>query len=128
MENLLKYYCMFLLSLIVAGCASHPDKLQAESVSTLAYENYTCATISSESTRIDSRLAELHEKLKKERQGDIAQTAVAVTLFWPALFFLDGDNTPEATEFRRLKGEYEALGKISEMKNCGIEFKTIGKS
>jgi len=38
-------------------------------------------------------------------------------LFWPALFFLDGDN-PQAVEYARLKGERETLEKVAIDKNC----------
>ena len=30
-------------------------------------------------------------------------------LFWPALFFLEGGDGPEAAEYAQLKGQYEAL-------------------
>lgn len=36
---------------------------------------------------------------------------VGLVLFWPALFFLAGDDQKE--ELARLKGEYEALEKAS---------------
>jgi len=43
---------------------------------------------------------------------------VGLVLFWPALFFLIGDDKKE--ELARLKGEYEALEKIAIQKDCNI--------
>ncbi|MGH9425353.1 MAG: hypothetical protein ACRD2L_03485 [Terriglobia bacterium] len=50
--------------------------------------------------------------------------AVGLILFWPTLFFIDGTG-PEAQEYGRLKGEYEALEKVSIQKECGYEFKEL---
>ncbi len=36
------------------------------------------------------------------------------------LFFLDGD-TPQAAEYARLRGEFDALEKASIQKNCGLK-------
>ena len=45
--------------------------------------------------------------------------AVGMLLFWPALFFLEGGDSPEAAEYSRLKGEVEALNEASMLKKCG---------
>lgn len=43
---------------------------------------------------------------------------VSLVLFWPALFFIDGDN-PDAQEYARVKGEYLAVEQAYIKKNCG---------
>jgi hypothetical protein len=48
-------------------------------------------------------------------------TGVALVLFWPAAFFIKGDG-PAAAELGRLKGEYEALERVSNQKRCGLRF------
>jgi hypothetical protein len=50
--------------------------------------------------------------------------ALGLVLFWPALFFIGGDG-PEAQEYGRLKGEYDALEKASIQEECGYEFKEL---
>jgi hypothetical protein len=50
--------------------------------------------------------------------------ALGLILFWPSLFFLDGDG-PEAQEYARLKGEYEALEVASIQEKYGYEFAAI---
>ena len=54
-------------------------------------------------------------------------TTVGVVIFWPALFFIDGDNQKTA-ELARLKGEMEALEQASIQKNCGIQFQRQARS
>ena len=53
--------------------------------------------------------------------GDAMMMGVGLLLFWPAMFFLDGDG-PEAAEYARLKGEAEALEMASIQKECGLRF------
>jgi hypothetical protein len=53
--------------------------------------------------------------------GDAVATGVALVLFWPAAFFIKGDGAT-AAELGRLKGEFEALEKVSIQKGCGIRF------
>jgi len=43
----------------------------------------------------------------------------AVVIFWPAAFFVKGDGQ-NAAELARLKGEFEALEKVSIEKNCNL--------
>ena len=112
-------------SLALSACASSPDKMTAMSVSTLSYESYDCDQIAAESQRVERRVSELYGQLKKTADNDSAQMAVGLILFWPTLFFLEGGDGPEAAEYRRLKGEYEALQKVSVQKKCGLEFQTM---
>jgi hypothetical protein len=60
----------------------------------------------------------LSGKLDDNAEKDEAVTAAGIILFWPALFFLGGTKEEEA-EFGRLKGEFNALEKVSIQKNCG---------
>jgi hypothetical protein len=57
-----------------------------------------------------------------KRTSDAVMTGVAVVVFWPALFALEGDGQT-AAELARLKGELEAVEKASIQKNCGIQFR-----
>lgn len=68
---------------------------------------------------LSSRVAEVGGQVEKTASDDDAQMGVALVLFWPTLFFLDGD-TPQAAEYARLKGEFDALEKAAIRKNCGF--------
>ena len=47
---------------------------------------------------------------------------IGMLVFWPALFALEGGDGPGATEYARLKGEYEAVRSTSVLKECGLRF------
>lgn len=102
----------------VSGCASNPEKIQAASVSPLQYREYNCNQIRLELERVTKRADELHGRLKKLSDDDAAQMAVGMILLWPALFFLEGGDGPEAAEYARLKGERDALQKVAVERNC----------
>lgn len=81
-----------------------------------------CKQIAAELDRVERKINELYHRLGKTASNDSAQMAVGLILFWPTLFFLEGGDGPEAAEYARLKGEMEALEKVSIKKNCGIKF------
>lgn len=68
---------------------------------------------------LSRRVSEIGGQVDKTASDDNAQMAVGMILFWPTLFFLDGD-TPQATEYGRLKGEFEALEKAAIQKHCSF--------
>ncbi|MBG68248.1 MAG: hypothetical protein CMF03_10195 [Hyphomonas sp.] len=89
----------------------------------MAYQGYDCEQIALEQNRIERRTGELYQSLKKEANADKWQMGVGLILFWPALFMLEGGDGPEASEYARLRGEYNALSEVSIMKKCQIQFK-----
>lgn len=111
----------FGITLLLFGCASNPDKIDAAYVSPLKYDDYDCQQIAMEMDYVGQRTNELYQRLKAERKADNAQMGVGLVLFWPALFFLEGGDGPEATEYAQLKGDFEALRVNSVQKRCGID-------
>lgn len=104
----------------LAGCASQPDKMQAQYVSPAQYESYDCTRVTNEMGQTSRRINELYTRLKKTADNDAAQMGVGLVLFWPTLFFLEGGDGPDAGEYSRLKGEYEALETVAIQKNCSV--------
>lgn len=103
---------------IATGCASDPKKISAAYVSPAQYRGWDCDQIVDESAHIERRSIELYQSLKKDSDADKWQMGVGLILFWPALFALEGGDGPEASEYSRLKGEYEALRTVSVEKRC----------
>ena len=108
-------------AIALAGCASSPDQMQTSYVSPLQYKDYDCDQVSLELERVSRRANELYGSLKKTADNDAAQMAVGMILFWPALFFVEGGDGPEAAEYSRLKGERDALEKIAVQKKCEVK-------
>ncbi len=113
-----------ILAFLVTGCASNPDKIAASYVSPLKYNSYNCDQIGMEMEAVARKTTALHSELQKERTADNWQTGVGLVLFWPALFFLEGGDGPEAVEYASLKGEFEALRESSVAKQCTINTKS----
>lgn len=109
--------------LALVSCASSPNKIGAQYVSPIIYQDYDCDQIAMEQHRIERRTGELYQSLKREANADKWQMGIGLVLFWPALFMLEGGDGPEATEYARLRGEYNALSEVSIMKRCQLKFK-----
>jgi hypothetical protein len=109
-------------ALSVCGCAKTADEIAPAYVSPLAYQNYSCSQIGEEVQRISVRAAELSGVQDEKATSDAVVTTVGVVVFWPALFFIEGDGQ-NAAELARLKGEYETLEKIANEKGCKLEIR-----
>lgn len=108
-------------ALVLAGCAQNADEVQASYVSPLNYQSFSCQQIEQEARRVSARATQAAGVQDRSAQGDAVATGVALVLFWPALFFIDGDDET-AAELARLRGEQDALEQASIQKNCGIVF------
>lgn len=109
----------------LGACASSADKVAAAYVSPIQYSSLSCRQVTEESARVSARASESAGVQDSKRTSDAVATTVGVIVFWPALFFIDGDNQKTA-ELARLKGEMEALEQVSVQKNCGIQFQRQG--
>lgn len=110
-----------LISGLLLGCASNPDKISTAYVSPLKYKNYDCDQVAMEMDHVSRRTTDLYFSLKRKADNDTAQMGVGLVLFWPTLFFLEGGDGPEASEYSQLKGEYEALHTTAVEKKCAME-------
>ena len=102
-------YLIFILIFFISSCATDPKEIDAAYVSPLVYKDYDCDQIAMEMDHVGRRTHILYNRLKEERDADEWQTGVGILLLWPTLFWLEGSDGPEATEYAQLKGEYEAL-------------------
>ena len=109
---------LFLL-FIVTGCATSPNEMTASYVSPLIYQSFDCQQLVMESDRVSRRVQSMHAKLDEKEGDDSAKMAIGLLLFWPALFFLDGDEDG-AIEYKRLKGESEAVHQAAIAKKCDL--------
>jgi len=120
----MKNIISIVVCVLIVGCATGSKDISTSYVSPLVYNNYDCDQISREASRLTRKVSESASKVDERADDDSSTMAIGLILFWPSLFFIDGDG-PEAQEYARLKGEYEALEVASIQKKCGHEFKTI---
>lgn len=119
-----KILIAILSCVVLTACAKHTNEIQAQYISPLEYQSYNCRQISSEMTAVSRKVSEIGGQVDKTASDDSAQMGVGLILFWPALFFLDGD-TPQAVEYARLKGEFNALEKAANLKGCGFKIEPL---
>ncbi|GAB6041322.1 hypothetical protein [Endothiovibrio diazotrophicus] len=118
-----KLLVIALSAALLSACASRPDKISAAQVSSAGYEKMTCNEIEAEMTSNFNRTQDLNASLHEKASNDEAAMAIGMILFWPALFALEGGDGPEAAEYSRLKGEFNALEGVAVRHDCerGIE-------
>ncbi|NVO22634.1 hypothetical protein [Donghicola mangrovi] len=112
-------------ALSLSACAKPADKVTAQYVSPIQYQAYSCNQLSAEAQRVAVQASTASGVQNKKAQNDALVTGAAVVLFWPAAFFVGGNNENTA-ELARLKGELDAIERASISKNCGIEFRRQG--
>lgn len=111
---------------MLAGCAADTAQIRPSDVSPLEYRAYSCSDIEAEAHRISRKAKELGERVNKTAADDDAQMAVGLILFWPALFFLEGEDTADTRLYAELAGKYDALEQASITKKCGLKFGRLG--
>lgn len=105
------------IAMVLSGCATSSDKITASYVSPIHYQNMDCQQIATEMDRVRSAAVASGAQVDKAANNDAGIMAAGMILFWPALFFLGGNQAKEA-EYAKLKGESEALDKVAVDKKC----------
>ena len=116
-------WALLLMGLTLGACAKKSENVAASYVSPLAYQQFNCRQLAEEAGRVSQRAAELSGVQNRKRTGDIVATTAAIIVFWPAAFLVSGDEAQTA-ELARLKGEFEAIQRVSVEKGCSIRFES----
>lgn len=104
----------------LGACASHTHEIAPAYVSPTEYEDFSCKKIKAEMARVTRRAQAVAADVNKNADGDSTAMGVGLILFWPALFFIDGDS-PQAQEYAQLKGRFAALEDVNVEKDCNIK-------
>jgi hypothetical protein len=103
-------------SVIVAaalcGCAKSPQSISPAYISDITYKPLSCQDLAIESARISQALAAASTQQENARTND----TVGVIFLGLPVSTLSGDNV--APEIARLKGENEAIHRVSMEKHC----------
>lgn len=102
----------------LSACASKSENIKPVYVSPMQYHDYNCNQIRMEMSRLTRRVNEVAGVQDDQATDDAVALGVGLVLFWPALFFMIGDDQKE--EIARLKGEFEALEQAAIQKECNI--------
>ncbi|MEO8631663.1 MAG: hypothetical protein ABI612_26750 [Betaproteobacteria bacterium] len=101
---------------VLSGCASSPSSISAAYISPTTYQNLTCQQIDTEILAVDSKAGDLYHRIKRRSSSDSVYMGVGLLVAWPALLFLSGGKSNDATEYAQLKGSKDAL--IAARRSC----------
>jgi len=119
MITLKRILSVFIVMAIISGCATRPSNVAASHVSSLKYDAVTCERLAIEADEVESKLSTTTASLESKANTDAALVAAGF-LLWPLWFGTAATGgKAEEQELARLKGEKEAISKVSLIKNCG---------
>ena len=106
------------LALIVSGCNNvSSTEVIAQSASTYEYSDMTCSELEVEMEYLSNAANSAGTVVDKKHSSVQGKNAAAFLFFWPALFLID-DNSVEAQQYAKLKGEYAAAKRVHRRKDC----------
>jgi hypothetical protein len=108
-------------ALALAGCASKAADIAPTYVSPIQYQSYTCQQLAEEAQRVSTAAIAASGTQDSQATKDAVATGVAVVIFWPSAFFVQGDKQ-NAAYLAQLKGQMEAIQQESIRKNCRFQF------
>ena len=108
---------IFVLTMVLSACATHPDKIDPMVQPTTVYNEWTCERISLALIGNENELKRYVDNQQSKRTWDNVKMTAGLVLFWPTLFFIDGDGY-DANKIAELRGEREALQKVAERERC----------
>ncbi|HJN38033.1 MAG TPA: hypothetical protein QF353_04585 [Gammaproteobacteria bacterium] len=118
-----KHNSILMSLIILSGCAVNPnEQIVAKYSSNMEFKSYSCSEMIQENNRISHKLDELYVLLKKKGMynDQYSQTWLGPTR--------TKQRKPEAVDFGKLKGLYEAINIEAKIKNCNMARFTAPKS
>lgn len=114
-----KIYAM-VACLVIAGCSKDKDEIASAYISPVMYQSYDCEQLSWEQQALVQRATSLGASVDGDSTNDAIATGVSLVLFWPAAFFIGGNDEVKQVELSQLKGKLEAVQTAMIRKKCGI--------
>jgi hypothetical protein len=118
-ETIMRNLGIVVFSAALAGCAAIVGHYSY--TSPVAYQSYTCQQLALEAQAVSISAATLSGVQDSQRTKDQWTTTATVVIFWPAAFFVQGDNQT-AAELAQMKGQMVAIEQASIAKKCDIKF------
>lgn len=117
-----KIITLFIVVVFLNACGKDTKALKAHYVSPMEYRGYNCQQLEVEMVQTSNRAQMLAGPINDRAAYDAVALAGGFIVWWPSFFLIQG-NSPKAKYYARLKGEFEALEKAAEQKECNIEVK-----
>ncbi len=115
------YAGLLVSSFVLSACAETSQNVEAAQVSTEDYDRLSCRQITEEATRVSQAAQAVSVKQNEAAKKDAVTKGVAWAVLGPAALLIK-TNEVHSAELARLKGELNALERVSVRKTCGIVF------
>ncbi len=110
---------VLILTCVLAACASTSHDVAPIEVPTTTYDSLACKDLASERARVNAEISQLADKIDGGLMAERIKMGVGVTLFWPALMFIESASA-EHEELAQLKGERKSLRLSMAVRGCPI--------
>lgn len=104
-------------TIALSACASSSDDVVATYVSPREFADHTCEDLIEEHQTVRSQVFQLSDAQDDRASQDAAVTAAGVILFWPALFFIEGDDS-QTYQLSEMKGRQQTLETVIRENDC----------
>lgn len=104
--------------LMLAACATNPDKVASAYVSASEYNGMSCQQLLTAYTINENEASALYSSMKSKSRVNTTAGVVGVVLFWPALFFMKGKDASADAKMSELKGRKTAINKAINLNGC----------
>ena len=110
---------ILLIALGLSACAQASGDVRPVYTPATNFSDLTCDQLREKLLDVQGKVTVVAGQQDQKRKVDQTATGVGLVLFWPALIAM-----PLTADHKRelgvLKGEYEAIGRAAEMKQCKI--------
>ena len=126
-KTMKKNILFFLITVIfiITSCAQGTKDITPMYTSDLIYNNYTCDQLRAEAIRLNHEMVKTGAVVDEEASADQTQGWVGALLFWPALFWLEGEDTQHTHQYAALLGQYQAIERANIQKQCGMNIQPL---
>jgi len=104
--------------LTLAACATNPDKIAAQYVSSSEYLGLTCEQLEDALGANTAEADKLHKSMRSKKNISNTAAVVGTLLFWPAYFLLKGKDAESDSRMGELKGRDTAIHKSLDKLGC----------
>ena len=105
---------LFILLMLLTGCAAYPDQIRPTYVSEVVYKGWTCEELATEYAILFDRLVKANEAQNSEANADFLGV---LFILIPAGLMGGADLEPQIGLY---KGSMETIMVLSERQGCGI--------
>ncbi|KKL60849.1 hypothetical protein LCGC14_2201190 [marine sediment metagenome] len=116
-------YVLLVILIIMAGCASNPQKVTSIYQDPGQYLDLSCTQLNEQHTLARKRVLAVSYSQRQDRTDDLIWGIGGAIFFLPAMLLMNG-NDETVYKLAKAKGEVEAIDIAAARANCALTVKT----